>query len=816
MPKSFAFLKRISHLLLILSVPTVQSLAQNGAVDPVFSKETGPNGAILSSAVQSDGKILLGGTFAAYGSTSAPRLVRINSDGTPDITFSLSGSFSGGNWTGALIKAIAVQPDGKILVGGEFTNLAGQPVNRLVRLNSNGSIDNSFTASNQLNGRVYALELLSNGQIMVGGVFTGHILRLNSNGSHDNTFAAALTDDVNSIKAVGNGKILVGGIFNATGSQQGRLVRLNQNGSLDNTFSVSSPLSGLEVRDIKLTTDGKILAAGNWRIYRLAADGQLDPSFANLPADADITSITLQSDGKVVVAGSFAEIGDLPNNGIARLNADGTVDQGFNTGSGFGTSDYDEIGSAVMQVAVLPDQTIICGGYFHEFNSDNASYLVRLNPNGTLNWAVQCGTGAEAIDLGDEIYTAVTLPNGKLFVGGAFRFFDHVARSRVAVLRSDGYIDLSFNPGTGTEEGSVIYCAAGQNDGTIVFGGAFTEYNGMGHFGIARVLPSGIIDNTFQSGSGVDDGTVRAIAIQEDGKIIIAGAFSNYDGTAVNSITRLNSDGTLDLDFTANVGSGPDDYIYAVAVQPDGKIVVAGHFKHFNNTDNALIVRLNSDGSLDNTFESPFPPATIWKIWDICLQADGKIVAGGQMELNAGQHVRRLHTDGTLDNSFVSNFPEVVYSVCMQPDGKVLAGNNKIQRLSPNGSEDAQFQVLTGLRIYDITLTSLDNVLVAGRCNFNSTNSVTRLKTGPTQLTLNENQSEAAVAIFPNPATEKVTVKFEAEEMQLALFSLQGTVISTQTVQDGASISLAGLPNGVYLFVLSSASGRVVKRVVKE
>jgi uncharacterized delta-60 repeat protein len=816
MSKSFFLPKKTACFLLTLFIFSFQSFAQNGAVDLAFSRETGPNGAVLSSAVQPDGKIILGGTFEGYASMSSPRLVRINSDGTRDNTFSLPGSFSGGNWIGALIEAIVVQPDGKILVGGEFTNFAGQAVNRLVRLNSNGSIDNSFIASNQIDDRIFALELLPTGQIMVGGLFTSNLLRLNSNGSLDNTFAAAITSTVNSIRYVGNGKIIIGGESDMSNFQQGPLLRLNQDGSLDNTFTLSSMFSSGEFENLELTADGKIIAATDWKVYRLTANGQVDPTFANLPfSSGNIVSIGLQSDGKVIVAGSFSQGVNLPGNCIARLNTDGTFDQSFDTGSGFNTSDYD-LGITVMQVAILPDQTIVCGGYFHEFNSQNASYLVRLNSNGSLNWAVQCGAGAEATDLGDEIRTAITLPNGKIFVGGAFRFFDHVARSRVAMLRSDGYIDLSFNPGTGTEEGSVVYASACQSDGKILFGGQFTEYNGANHFGIARVLPSGAIDNTFLSGSGVGSGTVRAIALQDDGKIIIAGGFFQYNGTLVHNLVRLNSDGSPDVDFIANIPSGPDDQIYSIALQPDGKIILSGYFTHFNNTENATIVRLNTDGTLDDTFTSPFGSSTLWNIRDVCMQTDGKIIVGGKMALDGGQHVRRLNSDGTLDSDFFSYFPEAVQTVCMQPDGKILVGNNKIQRLLPNGLPDGQFQVLTGLSIFDITLTSLDNALVAGRLNFNSTNSITRLKTGHTQLSTDQNKLESSVVVFPNPTTENVIVKFDLQEMDMALAGVSGNVISTGVVQDGDSVSLAHLPNGVYLLILSSDSVRVVKRIVKE
>ena len=229
-----------------------------------------PNNSVEAIAVQSDGKILIGGQFSTYAGTARQYVARLNSDGSLDTTFNSS---SGANNS---VYAIAVQSDGKILIGGDFTAYAGKTRQRIARLNSNGSLDTTFNSSSGANGGVYAIAVQSDGKILIGGEFTAYagttrqgIARLNSNGSLDTTFDSSSGVDyvVIAIAVQSDGKILIGGQFSTyAGTTRQSVARLNSNGSLDTTFDSSSGANNAVVA-IAVQSDGKILIGGWFTAY---------------------------------------------------------------------------------------------------------------------------------------------------------------------------------------------------------------------------------------------------------------------------------------------------------------------------------------------------------------------------------------------------------------------------------------------------------------------------------------------------------------------------------------------------------------------
>ncbi len=159
-----------------------------------------------------------------------------------------------------------------------------------------------------------------------------------------------------------------------------------------------------------------------------------------------------------------------------------------------------------------------------------------------------------------------------------------------------------------------VYTTILQPDGKILIGGQFTTYNGITANRIARLNTDGTLDTTFTVGTGADS-SVNTITLQPDGKILIGGAFTTYNGTTVNHVARLNADGTLDTTFVT--GTGTNGSVFTIALQPDGKILIGGWFTTYNGTTANYIARLNTDGTLDTTFTtgtsndmSPPPPPT--------------------------------------------------------------------------------------------------------------------------------------------------------------------------------------------------------------
>ena len=209
-----------------------------------------------------------------------------------------------------------------------------------------------------------------------------------------------------------------------------------------------------------------------------------------------------------------------------------------------------------------------------------------------------------------------------------------------------GDLDDTFNPNTGSNEW--ILSAATQSDGKILVGGHFTNFHGFANGHIARLNSDGSIDKSFEPCSGPND-DVLAIAFQSDGSTIIGGRFTTYSLVPVGMITRINSDGSLDPSFNIS-STGANGLVRQIIILPDDKILIAGEFTTYNNVPRNRIARLNPDGTLDETFD-PGDGAD-HRIWGMDIQDDGKILIVGvfsSYDNIVRNNVARLHPNGTLD-----------------------------------------------------------------------------------------------------------------------------------------------------------------------
>jgi uncharacterized delta-60 repeat protein len=267
---------------------------------------------------------------------------------------------------------------------------------------------------------------------------------------------------------------------------------------------------------------------------------------------------------------------------------------------------------------------------------------------GALDTAFNTGTG-----FNNEVIGITTQVDGKVIVSGIFTEFNGDARNGIARLNSDGSLDTSFNPGLGGLGRKTFIIS----NGKILYVGFFTSFNGVPAKGIIKLNQDGSIDPSLNSTIGVN-GDIRHAAELSDGKIIIAGTFTNYNGISRNRIARLNSDGSLDISF--DPGLGADNFIREIATTPDGKIVIIGGFTSYNGISRNRIARLNSDGSLDTTFDPGLGIETTrtpgsFTAWPVELQSDGKILIAGDFTSYNGvprNGIARLNTDGSLDTTF--------------------------------------------------------------------------------------------------------------------------------------------------------------------
>ena len=716
--------------------------AAPGDLDPTFGvggKALIPVGKVSydqgrSAALQTDGKIIIVGDSVGDGeySNEAANLfvTRLNTDGSRDPSFGIGGSTVLRLRASVTVAAVVVQADGKIVVGGFILVESGSPatIRRtfvIARFLSNGVPDSSFGEAGVIKSLIdpgqsatlTALALQPDGKIVATG-FSGIIspatphsllvVRYNTNGTLDSSFDGdgKLFVNVGSSGNRGNavliqpdGKLVVGGsLREATGTiTDFLLVRLNSEGSFDNTFDGDGKLttkittSTSAVTALTLQSDGKIVAVGtsnlgtnrNIALARYGANGSLDGSFdmdgvvVTDVVDEIATSAAIQTDGRILVGG-FATVAPLtPFHFLAsRYNTDGSPD---NTFDGDGrvitalTSVLDRANSLLLQ----PDGRIVLAGSSVDIPDADIS-LARYNSNGSLDNTFD-GDGGVLLELGfanDRIYDTALQPDGKIIAVG-YAYGDLITNPAIARYNANGSIDLSFGI-----QGSVVMppdlnfteryanSVAVQTDGKVIF--SIESIFGM-PYTVVRLHPDGSLDSSFGTGGfvtvavGTDSDWAAGLELQPDGKIVLAG-HSVSAGVTGPSLVRLNTNGTLDGGF----GSGGKVFttdpaisgsVASLVLQDDGKILISGSpVTGAPGGSSFFTSRYNSNGSIDSTFGGVGAVYTDMGTGDFGLvvrvQDDDKIVVAGRSDRSLG--IVRYSPQGLLDSTF-------------DGDGKVIA-----------------------------------------------------------------------------------------------------------------------------------------------
>ena len=320
-------------------------------------------------------------------------------------------------------------------------------------------------------------------------------------------------------------------------------------------------------------------------IISLNSDGNISSGF-NIGSGFDNSVYSIIKDGTQYVVGGLSSI--YNGNSVAiiiRLNADGTIDNTFNSGTGFG-------GTTTIIEDIIKDsgsKYVVCGT-FTTYNGTSANNIVRLNLDGTIDNTFDSGTGFTRSIIQDS--------NGKYVIGGDFTSYSGVTANRIIRLNDDGTIDNTFSYGTGFNGAVQPECIIQDTNGKYVIGGAFSTYSGISSSRIVRLNSNGTIDNTFNIGTGFNS-NVQSIIQDSNGKYVIGGYFTTYNGTPSNRIIRLNNDGSIDNTF--NIGTGFDNAVFAI-IQDGSYYVMGGYFLHYNGRLRKRIVKLNLDGSLYEDF----------------------------------------------------------------------------------------------------------------------------------------------------------------------------------------------------------------------
>ncbi|MBK8039987.1 MAG: cadherin-like beta sandwich domain-containing protein [Verrucomicrobiaceae bacterium] len=820
----------------------------NGSLDSSFGTGgkvvttvlAGYDNSCYGMALQADGKIILGGD-AYQSNLSQYALVRYNSDGSLDTSFNSTGKVTTAIGVSSTCNSVAVLADGRIVAAGR-ASVSGSVDFAVARYNANGSLDTTFNTTGKVTTPVGAgsdtgtsTALQSDGKILVAGESTtaGNVdftvTRYQVNGALDTSFGTGgkVTvaigsgyDGGRSVAIPAGGNILVVGTsVISTGVQDFALIQLlgdkppvvtlgassnivsttatlsgtaNPNGitttaqfeygttiSYGSTASVTlSPSNGTSAQNVSANLSS--LTSGTLYHYRLTAtnaagasstsdgtfttlssnanlsaltfsSGSLSPPFApgtisyTAAVSFSTTSVTItptrqQANATITVNGSATASGtaSVPVNLTVGDNAipvivtaqDGTTIQTYNVTvtraatAGPGDRDFSfgtqgivttPIGNgddSAEGVVVQPDGKIIAVGYTIDGSNNDDFAVVRYNADGSPDTSF--GTGCKVItpfgSEDDDAFAVALQSDGKIVVAGRSASGTH--RFAVARYNTDGSPDGSFGTGgkvvTPVIAGDYAYSVAIQTDGKIVVAGR-TVSAGTEDIALVRYTSAGVPDSSFGTGGkvitpiGTGDESAQEVKLQSDGKIIVAG-FSHNGSNWDFALVRYNSDGSRDSSFgtdgkaTTPISGSSNDYAYSIAIQPDGKFIVAGSTEVGGGYDSVL-VRYTTSGIPDTTFNGTgklvIPLSAGYdELYEVALQSDGKILAAGYAGTppNSDFALLRYHADGTPDNSFygtgkvitpVGSGNDIGKALAVQPNGRVVVAG-----ISNNGSNN--------------------------------------------------------------------------------------------------------------------------------
>ncbi len=679
----------------------------------------------MDAALQPDGKIVVAGTSSRYPQFDMA-VARYNPDGSLDTTFDGDGrvkvDFQNSDERG---YAVAVQPDGKIIVGGvSYISTWGDFA--LVRLCPTGALDDGANCGSPAFG-------------------AGGKVRTDFSGSSDWVSGVA----------VHAGKIIAGG---SGGDRDFAVARYNANGSLDTSFSSDGKQtvsfgSGWDYgQDVAVQADGKIILAGggyagDWNtdfaLARFNTNGALDTSFSGdgkllteFFGNSDrILSVTMQGNNVLAVGYAMHCYGE--DLAVARYNAAGSLDTSFD-GDGKATTDFGGYYDAADAVAVQADGKVVVAGYAGDDPGGDAMALARYNANGSLDSAFD-GDGKVTTDSGSghHLGYGVAATGGKILAAG---WANNTRNHDFALARfnDDGSLDVSFAAnGIATAEFSagddMAVAMAVQPDGKIVLAGR-TLQGGNNNFAVARYCPDGRLDNGVNCGSpgfgvggkvtsdfgGNDYG--EAVLIQPDGDIVVAG----YTRSCPNSdfaVARYHADGSPDTSFDADGKvtadfSGLWDDGMGVARQLDGKLVVVGASGGVTyGTADFALVRLCVNGKLDDGVNCGSPAfgaggKTTTDFFGkadgataVAVQGDGKLVVAGEARDGSNDFVlARYCSNGKLDDGANCGGPgfgaggktttdffaewESLAALLLLPQGKILVGGTASREVASGGWDE--------------------------------------------------------------------------------------------------------------------------------
>lgn len=576
--------------------PGLVRLNQDGSIDRTFQNYFTDGSEEVFALALHKGRILVGGRFNKYSGVTTNGFVKVMMNGSLDVGFNLGGE---GMQFETVIRSISVQPDNKIILVGRITRYNGYEIGNIIRLNENGWIDKKFFLSRFNKTDLHTTLIDESGNIYVGGEFTqyhdlvrGGIIKLMPNGTPDkNALATNIFGDVvvKTLLKTEDGNIIVGGRFSKLSFHFRKSIGVIDGKDGKIIAGLFSPSWGFDgpVQKIIPLGDKKYLVAGDFTTFNsrlvynmmvINESGERDTSFL-FPfykyTLESLNDIQLQKDGKILIAGQIAD-NDNKRFALVRFNNDGSPDESFFTGGGFGRE-------SVNSIQIQPDGKILVGGTFEKYDGVPVNGVIRLNTNGTLDNSFKPMLKTEASKI-------LLDKQGYVYVLGISRLNNEIV-SNIIRYTPTGVYDKTFNPAKAGYSRADVVAIAMQQDGKILLGGVFTIANNERYEGIIRVLNDGMPDNTFRLDKQIAKcgSTVSVIHPLNDGRILVGFAeryveYRKENALGMNLI-RLTPDGLINGQYLMQYGFAEEEsrkhsykMISDVAITEDNKIIVAGSF----------------------------------------------------------------------------------------------------------------------------------------------------------------------------------------------------------------------------------------------
>lgn len=761
--------------LLVTDVP-----AQTGTLDPGFLGQFAgldQNGwdpsPVQAMAVQANGRILVGGPMTNVNGVFRLRLARLLPDGSLDSGFicHIPPGPPEPSWFNTTISALAVQPDGLILLGGNFTNVLGAARPGLARITTNGALDISFSP---------------NIEAQPASPFFSQPLHIRT------------------ITLQPDGGIIIGGSFSHVGGvPRESVARLFPDGSLDTSFDPDPPRrspASTERRNIYAALrepDGNLVIGGTYGVERLGLNGDRMArigAFRTNGVSATVRALGRQADGSLVAGGSFDRLGsDTSTSAVARLRPDFTVDTAFNPR--VRRSAIPSYSDGVNALHLQPDGMIVVGGSFDRVGNATVQGLARLLGNGSLDDTFDAEPFLPARNFppyndpfGENGYiqAMTALPDGGLLVAGNFRQLGDTAVTNVARLWPDGSPDTAFR----VNGGGAYLNTTVDRDGRLLVHGEFTNLNGQIRRGFARLYANGTIDPDINLALQTTGslGYASAVAVQKDGHYVVGGRFTTAGGYARTNLYRhYRNTGLADLGFEPHPGP-LDSFGYisvdCLALDNLDNVYVGGYFDAIAGSNRTSFARLRPTGGLDPSFSNVvFTSSDIVTTGNILIMPDQKVVVvGSYTGVNgiARLSLVRLLTNGVVDTSFavtatLSGAQNLIYDAVARADGKLVvrgtfdaingAARGRVAILNTNGTVDPAVVTPPFFRSNFVSLLAQQadgSILIAGDLTATNTASL-QIGLYSTNLALLTNRFPLIVASNRNGSTVSVTAELEKD-----------------------------------------------------